>query len=130
MTKVKVSDLDGIALDYMVDKIECDCWISPNSFIAYHEDQSIYNYSINRDIGGAIIERELIATEPHWNNAGYHSPNGYWDWLAHVLGKNNIDGPYTMQGSTPLIAGMRCYVSSKLGDTVDVPASIMKAWRG
>jgi len=30
------------------------------------------------------------------------------------------------EGSTPLIAAMRCYVASKLGDEVDVPDELMK----
>mgnify|MGYP003443521145 FL=1 len=29
-------------------------------------------------------------------------------------------------GPTPLVAAMRCYVASKLGDEVDVPEELMK----
>ncbi len=130
MIKVKVSELSGIALDYMVAVLENRDSTYLNYFTSqWHLNKSLH-YSTNREKGGAIIERELIATEPNWNNAGYHSPTGYWDWLAHVLGDTNIDDPHTMNGSTPLIAGMRCYVASKLGDTVDVPASIMRVWKG
>jgi len=31
-----------------------------------------------------------------------------------------------MTGPTPLIAAMRCYVASRLGDTVEIPEEIAK----
>jgi len=37
---------------------------------------------------------------------------------AHI---HNLDGDWIMFGPTPLIATMRCYVASKLGDEVEVP---------
>jgi hypothetical protein len=33
-------------------------------------------------------------------------------------------GNVTMLGPTPLIAAMRCYVASKLGDEVDIPEEL------
>jgi hypothetical protein len=32
--------------------------------------------------------------------------------------------PYEGTGSTPLIAAMRCYVASKLGDEVEIPKEL------
>jgi hypothetical protein len=63
--------------------------------------------------GGLIIERESIsitsATFPWWScDSG---------WYSHM-------GDYYAHGSTPLIAAMRCYVKSKLGDEVDVPKEL------
>jgi hypothetical protein len=57
--------------------------------------------------GGPIIEREKIATQP-WLSEG--------DWGASIKG-----GFFEQHGPTPLIAAMRCFVSSKLGDEVEVP---------
>jgi hypothetical protein len=54
--------------------------------------------------GGAIIERERIEIVP----------NDMWD--AYKEGQHL---PNT--GATPLIAAMRCYVASKLGDEVQLP---------
>ncbi len=34
------------------------------------------------------------------------------------------DGMHTGQGKTQLIAAMRCYVASKLGDNVDIPEEL------
>jgi hypothetical protein len=50
--------------------------------------------------GGPIIEREGIALIP--------------GWTAERPG-------FSADGDTPLVAAMRCYVASKLGDDVDLP---------
>jgi hypothetical protein len=39
------------------------------------------------------------------------------EWNAHVGGKESI-------GPTPLIAAMRCYVASKMGDEVKASAEL------
>lgn len=41
---------------------------------------------------------------------------------AHI---HNYDGDWIEFGPTPLIAAMRCFVSSKLGDEVDVPEELL-----
>jgi hypothetical protein len=41
---------------------------------------------------------------------------------AHL---HNYLGDWVMFGHTPLVAAMRCYVASKLGDTVEVPEEIL-----
>jgi hypothetical protein len=66
---------------------------------------------------GPIIEREEIAVrfepECHWLFAPPEAT-----WLANYNGVGEWHGP------TPLIAAMRCYVASKLGDEVDVPEEL------
>ena len=60
--------------------------------------------------GGPIIEREKIGVGPR--------PEGtIWPeaWLAASMEDDAL-----FNGPTPLIAAMRCYVTSKLGDEVDV----------
>ena len=57
-------------------------------------------------MGGPIIEREGI---------GFTQFNDYPQWTAKHPQAVYFDGP------TPLIAAMRCYVASKLGDEVEVP---------
>lgn len=62
--------------------------------------------------GGPIIERERISTE--WSSL--------WDcWTARDL----RSAAFSFTGPTPLIAAMRCYVASKLGDEVDVPEELL-----
>ena len=93
--KVKTNELSGQALDWAVAKADG----YPN------EDISIdWNYSTDWAQSGPIIEREGIALYLFGNA----------EWNAHVGGKESI-------GPTPLIAAMRCYVASKLGEEVEVP---------
>ena len=69
------------------------------------------NYSTNWAQGGQIIEREKIATQ-FWV-----SENA---WEALIKG-----GFFASYGPTPLVAAMRCYVVSKLGDEVEVPDELL-----
>ena len=61
-------------------------------------------------LAGPIIEREMITVGPAKNEGfmawAWPKGNGFW-------------------GDTPLIAAMRCYVASKLGDEVEVPAELI-----
>lgn len=59
--------------------------------------------------GGPIIEREAISLTQF---------SDYPKWTAKHPESLCIDGP------TPLIAAMRCYVASELGDEVDVPEEL------
>lgn len=73
--------------------------------------------------GGPIIEREGIEVVrgndlifPKGNEKGeYTEPL----WLASCGGGRKFHGP------TALIAAMRCYVASKLGDEVEVPDELV-----
>lgn len=57
--------------------------------------------------GGPIIDQERIATFPIESA-----------WRGTKIGEVSIDGP------TPLIAAMRCFVASRLGNEVDVPEEL------
>jgi len=66
-------------------------------------------YSTDWEHGGPIIEREMIELVPQ-------TP-ALWDAMykaQHIP----TDGP------TPLIAAMRCYVASKLGDEIEIPEEL------
>lgn len=69
-----------------------------------------FQYSPSTDWaqGGPIIEREKI--ELRYSNTGVYA--------SYYVGG-------TWFGSTPLIAAMRCYVASKLGDTIDIPKELL-----
>lgn len=62
---------------------------------------------------GPIIERCDITT--------MKTPRG---WAARANEGSAADTMW-VHGSTPLIAAMRCYVASKLGDEVDVPEELL-----
>jgi hypothetical protein len=57
--------------------------------------------------GGPIIEREMIELE--WSGS---------EWWARMWADEDFSGP------TPLIAAMRCYVASKLGDEIELPEEL------
>jgi hypothetical protein len=113
---MKTSELQGAALDWAVAKCEgrdiefddpSDPWLTLDG-IAY---QPLHSYTPSTDWaqGGPIIEREGIEVKkgnPLYFPQGNEKGDYYEDlWLA---GK--------MHGPTPLIAAMRCYVASKLGE--------------
>jgi len=62
--------------------------------------------------GGPIIEREAIQITPDEYTG---------TWSAYMT---NEGEPYVGTGPTPLIAAMRCYVASKLGDEIELPTEL------
>ena len=66
---------------------------------------------------GPIIERKKIGTTRVDNNPDI--------WAAHITDPwRTSSNVYSRLGPTPLIAAMRCYVASKLGDEIDVPKEL------
>ncbi len=117
--KVKTSELQGAALDWAVAIAEGDELAAKN--IEYPHHAKFYpkiSPSTDWAIAGPIIEREEISTaklDETLPDAVAPHPAG---WSGH------IDGMYVRYGPTPLIAAMRCYVASKLGDTVVIPEEL------
>jgi hypothetical protein len=70
-----------------------------------------YRPTTNWAQGGPIIEREWI--DLHCVDDSL--------WTADC---STPDGLIMGSGPTPLIAAMRCYVASKLGDTIDLPEEL------
>ena len=107
--KIKTSELTGAAFDWAVAKCEgaqVDLPEWDNTFI------DAYDYSTNWSQGGPIIEREdisLIWSIDHWHSYKLFNYNNSF---------NGRDNDY------PLVAAMRCYVASELGDIVDVPEEL------
>lgn len=106
------------------------------------DDYTIYSPSTDWAQGGPIIERERIsiirleddsATDDNGDYCGRISVYGavlgeYFDedQLRSSYGEAwgeivYIDYELVTKGQTPLIAAMRCYVASKLGDNVELP---------
>ena len=95
---MKVSELSGEALDWAV--------IHASRCSAY--DPETDKPSTDWEQGGPIIEREGIAIYLY----------GDGEWQA-VLEKE-------YEGPTPLIAAMRCYVASKLGEEIEIPPELLE----
>jgi hypothetical protein len=67
--------------------------------------------------GGPIIEREFLELRPGSFIGSKDSPRVFAAWAQNRHGDKTISAT----GPTQLIAAMRCYVASKLGDEVEVP---------
>ena len=123
---MKTSELKGAALDWAV--AECEGWeIVPNThrfneelimFKKGEECQWFVDYDPSTDWaqGGPIIERERIAVE--------FVRRDEVDSALVVWSANKYGTGYDEQGPTPLIAAMRCYVTSRLGDEVEIPEEL------
>ena len=101
--RIKTAKLTGTALDWAVAKIEGVLF-----------PRSIPKYSSDWAQGGPIIEREKIRLDCEWSD-------GPWKGCCKIDGET-----WWVEGETPLIAAMRCYVISKLGDEVDIPEELLK----
>jgi hypothetical protein len=111
MKQIKTSGLSGAALDYAVALCEGFTFEAVESFIAYREEDKRFCYSTDWAQGGSIIEREYIEVYKH----GLPLVG----WVAR-------QGKRHAHGDTLLIAAMRCYVASKLGDVVIVPDELIE----
>ena len=88
-----------------------------NFSVRYGFDDNCPEYSTNWAQGGPIIERERMDIEC-WD---FHS----MPWKASMWWDDeNSSGDIQMYGPTPLIAAMRCYVTSKLGNEVEIPEEL------
>jgi hypothetical protein len=94
---MQTSELTGAALDWAVTLA-----------LEEYRPVAVPHYSTDWALGGPIIEREKIDLQ--WDMNRWNAAIGPMRWY--------IGGP------TPLIAAMRCYVTSKLGADVDVPEEL------
>lgn len=123
MTTIKTSELTGSALDWAVAKCE---GVNEDSFHLFYEPTEPsdldshgfpeFHYSTVWSQGGPIIDRTKGFEFKHWLEA---RPESCCE--AHI---HNYDGDWIQFGPTPLIAAMRCYVASRLGDEVNVPEEL------
>ena len=105
--KVKTSEAKGQVLDWAVALIKFPSpdYEDDDRLVYIHgDDEFHFAPSIYWSQGGPIIEREKIEL----------THDGF-EWWARIWADEDYEGP------TPLIAAMRCYVASKLGDEVEVP---------
>lgn len=75
---------------------------------------AVAEFSYNWDQGGPIIDREGICLKK--GHSGW--------WIAKLLDVNDEEHFVTV-APTPLVAAMRCYVISKLGNEVDIPKELL-----
>jgi hypothetical protein len=115
---MKVSELTGAALDWAVAKAEgVDGYIVNESFMTRWTDDECedgvdYHYSTAWAQGGPIIEREGISV----------ATDDVEPWCGFI--EDDEINTLFFSGPTPLIAAMRCYVASKMGDDIELPEEV------
>lgn len=117
---VEVSNLTGAALDWAVAKCEGlhAAETTNNPFYFKWHCGNIPAYSTDWAQGGPIIEREGIRITPNGP-----VPDRWWAECVLPADKDWDTAEYC--GPTPLIAAMRCYVASKLGDEIKIPKELL-----
>ena len=108
---MKTSELTGAALDWMVAK--CEGYIdNPESWMYQAKSTDLIRTTFHPSKywaqGGPIIERETIAID--------------FDGCLWCASDNT--NPLANYGGTALIAAMRCYVASKMGDEIEIPGGL------
>lgn len=144
MMKIKTSELTGVTLDWAVAKCEGKSieyvqatWYGARLLHGYCIGHNIgkefipsevigrgYIPSTNWEQGGEIIKREKISvtySDGYVSGtalAWYAETNFFYDGME-------LHGDFFQKGETPLVAAMRCYVASKLGDEVEIPEELL-----
>jgi hypothetical protein len=111
---MKTSELIGRPLDVAVEMALQGGQLRPDYNPRYAPE-----HSTNWSQGGPIIDRNEIGIK---RNAPC-SAGREWEASPSITAKG-AGGRYGY-GPTPLIAAMRCYVASKLGDEVDIPEELI-----
>lgn len=123
--KIKTSELKGTALDWAVSKCEgwepidysgnlANIWVQRLNKRGVMEHGQPLRYSTDWSQGGPIIEREKIQINPSissnaWGACNPSQGQCVWVWAA-----------------TPLIAAMRSFVISKLGNEIEIPDELIQ----
>ena len=121
--KVKVCDATPVQLGWMVAK--CEGLLA----YGYKDDAGLllitlstgeteyFKPTLDWAQGGPIIEREEISISREFASSRV-------EWAAWTPAPIRDDAEAFGYGPTPLIAAMRCYVASKLGDEVEIPGEL------
>lgn len=127
--KVKTGELIGPALNYAVERLEIqrmrDLGEPVKAWWVEQKRTDPSPYSTSWLLAGPIIEREKI----WWSNNGDATSDQDTWWCLTTRDpvtktEQGLDEQVEGLGPTMLIAAMRCYVASKLGDVVDVPEEL------
>lgn len=135
--KIKTSELSGMALRYAVatslGRLNQPEYSEPGFNVyaigrqlfvrAVDGERVLWEPDIDWSQGGPIIDRDQIGLNPpndgrvirSMNHAGQKNVPA---WEAHISGQHRHWHP------SPLIAAMRCYVASMLGDEVAIPEEL------
>lgn len=127
MKNINTADATGAALDWLVAKaLGLNSNTDPEvrtQYVGYAGfadangfGYDIKNYSTDWSQGGPIIADNALNLH-YWVEESEYGDEKRWESGHH-------NSRHRMFGPTPLIAAMRCFVASKLGDIVEVPEEL------
>lgn len=130
MKTVKVAELSGLSLCYAVSMIENPHLVwgitsgihahSPVIVIPDMPEPDCYSPYTDWAMCGPIIEREKITIRYTGSLLGF---------CAHMKTGNGkfteLPPDFVQYANKPLIAAMRCYVASKMGEEVEIPDNLL-----
>jgi hypothetical protein len=117
---MKTSELSGAALDWAVASLELTGHDEyTNVLMVTVGDDNGWKYKPSTDWaqGGAILEREKLCITPE---------TGCWSAFIQENLYEEDGSEHYATGATPLIAAMRCYVASKMGNEINLPEEVAK----
>jgi len=131
---MKTSELTRAALNWAVAQAEGDKVFRPRLGRPSNWDKEAWLKDGSDDRWVVRVENPKVAHFVDWT----YNPSGDWMQGGPIIEREKIDLQWDMNrwnaaigtmrwyigGPTPLIAAMRCYVASKLGDDIDVPTEL------
>lgn len=135
--KIKTSELTGAALDWAVAVAEGDRVFRPRVGRPDNWDRAAYEADGSDDRYVVRVQSPTEARFVDWT----YNPSASWWQGGPIIEREGInlssvagitwcaDGPVRVgfYGPTPLIAAMRCYVASKLGNEVEIPEELTES---
>ena len=123
---IKTSELSGRALDWAVELALGTHW-SINGYFCHSPTEFNRNpkhpYSSDWAYGGPIIDSERISIRFCRDPKDISTDSLY---VHAQMREYQYDG-YSWGGwDFPLVAAMRCFVASKLGEEVDIPEDVLR----
>ena len=130
MAEIKVSEVSPTVLNWLVAKCEgythLDIWLTTGAITTNQPNRLVltHRYATDWGQGGPIIDQNKIGFLPSDGHRGSQCCAFIYSPSQHDLAIE--DGMTSIcWGTTPLIAAMRCYVTSKLGEEVEVPDELL-----
>lgn len=134
---MKTKELTGHALNWAVAMAEGDKVYRPRLGRPSNWDKEAYLADGSDDRWVVRVENASVAHFVDWT----YNPSGDWMQGGPIIEREKLDvfcsgnvwdastgdrHPNVIKsGTTPLVAAMRCYVASKLGDEVEIPAELL-----
>lgn len=126
MKTIKVSEATNTQLDWLVARCE---GLVPSDYGATYNSWRAPKYTTDWNQIGPIVDRERMTIRPAYLVGTAESGEEvqqHKGWAAHPPPKHYWQTPpWGAHGETLLIAAARCYVASKLGETVEVPGELL-----